>query len=92
MYKLTVSALEAGNRMGVRVFDLSGVSAWRAPRTGFLNDVLESMSEYEAGSVVRARERGRASKHLPHRALHRPEAPACECFERDNFVKRTPRP
>jgi len=78
--------------MGVRVFDLSGVSSCRAPRARFLNDVLESMSEYEAGSVVRARERGRAPKHLPHRALHRPEAPACECFERDNFVKRTPRP
>ena len=36
------------------MFDLSGVSSCGAPRTGFLNDVLESMSEYEAGSVVRA--------------------------------------
>ena len=43
------------------MFDLSGVS---------LNDVLESMSEYEAGSVVRACERGRAPKHLPQKHRH----------------------
>ena len=86
MYKLTVSALEAGNRMGVRVFDLSGVSSCGAPRTGFLNDVLESMSEYEPGSVVHARVSGDVHRNIFRIVpLHGPEAPACECFERDKF-------
>jgi FtsP/CotA-like multicopper oxidase with cupredoxin domain len=38
--------------MGVRVFDLSGVSSCGAPAAGFLNDVLESMSEYDSTAEI----------------------------------------